>query len=292
MPEIVQNLIPYLVAGMLLFAAALFVIALWNFRRGRREPYWRLRRAASLHGWDLFLVSVILFFLAAGVCVFSGLAQAILGPAAIASQASPVLAVQPRGTATGNVTTPGKTATVLPSPLATRPPLTPTGTTGRSTPPATVTATPPSSESQAPIRTPTRAAWPSITPTPSPETPLYPTVVSSVTPAADAVLRIMALDSEVTGDLQPVAPGTIFKAGVQRIYFWLEYAAMADGAAWERVLYRDGHPIQGGAYLWAGGETGQTVNFFGDAAGFSAGVYEVRVFLGDQEMARADFSVE
>ena len=108
MPEILQNLIPYLVAGMLLFAVLLFVIALWNFRRGRREPYWRLRRAASLHGWDLFLVSVVLFFLAAGVCVFSGLAQAILGPAATLPQASPVLAVQPRGTPTAVMPTPGK----------------------------------------------------------------------------------------------------------------------------------------------------------------------------------------
>ena len=79
MPDVLQTLIPYVVVGMLLVAGILFVFALWYFRRGKREPYWRMRRAASLHGWELFLVSVVLVFLAAGVCLFSGLAQAVLG---------------------------------------------------------------------------------------------------------------------------------------------------------------------------------------------------------------------
>lgn len=293
MPEVLQNLIPYLVGGMLVFAALLFVIALWNFRRGRREPYWRLRRAASLHGWDLFLISIVLVFLASGVCVFSGLAQAILGPAVAAPAVSPVLAVQPRDTATGVSTTPGKTATAPPSPYPTRPSLTPTGPASDSILAVTANVTPTPAESPTPTQTPARStARPTVTPTPSPEALFYPTVESSVTPPADAALRITALDSEVTDGLQPVAPGTVFKAGTARIYFWLEYTAMIDGAAWRRVLYRDGRPIQGGAYLWTGGESGQTVNFFGDAAGFSAGVYEVRVFLGEREAARATFTVE
>ena len=89
MPDVLQTLIPYVVVGMLLVAGILFVFALWYFRRGKREPYWRMRRAASLHGWELFLVSVVLVFLAAGVCLFSGLAQAVLGgstPAATSSE--------------------------------------------------------------------------------------------------------------------------------------------------------------------------------------------------------------
>jgi hypothetical protein len=81
-------------------------------------------------------------------------------------------------------------------------------------------------------------------------------------------------------------------AGITRIYFWITYSAMTDGAAWTRLLLRDGEPIQGGGYLWSGGETGTAAYFFGDAEGFPPGEYTLRLLLADQPVSEMVFIVE
>ena len=115
---------------------------------------------------------------------------------------------------------------------------------------------------------------------------------SSVTPPAAAALTITAVDSQTTADLQPVAPSDVLPEGARRVYFWLSYAGMVDGVAWQRVLLREGTAIQGGAYLWASGADGSTVYFFGDAEGFTPGDYEIRVALGAREVASYPFRIE
>lgn len=294
MPEVLQNLIPPIVAGMLLLALLLFIGALRFFRLGRTEPYWRLRRAASTRGWQLFLVSLTIGFVAAAVCLFTGFAELVLGglpflsPTTTPTQAAalpthtPLVVIvtpeAPRLTSTPSVQSLALTATasLTASDSPASNPL-PTRTPGRATltPTASLTAVP--------------TATPSLTPTPDLDlTPL----ISVVTPRPEAALQITAIDSAVTDALAPVSPRNTLQAGITRIYFWITYSGMTDGVAWTRLLLRDGLLIQGGSYLWSGGETGTLVHFFGDAEGFIPGAYLIRLLLGERVVAEAAFTVE
>ena len=66
---------------------------------------------------------------------------------------------------------------------------------------------------------------------------------------------------------------------------------MDEGVVWSRVLYRDGQAVQGQAYLWSQDESGESFFFFGNEAGYPPGEYEVRIYLGDHEVSRFDFTV-
>ncbi len=301
MPEVLQTLVLYLVVGMLLVALALFLIALRYFRAGRREPYWRRRRAASLHGWQLFLVSLTVAFVAASICLFTGFAQMILGSGAV----TPALPLASPGEASAP-TTPPSSGTVTPQPPQASPRSisspertllvaahSETAIWASSTPTRQARPTASATVSSAPQPSAT-ATW--LTPSPSPT--VTPTQIeitplpSSVTPPPEAVLQIVAVDSSVTNDLMPVNPRTVFEAGIVRVYFWVTYAHMMDGVAWERLLLRNGVLVQGGAYLWNGGEEGTEGYFFGDAEGFAPGEYEIRLMLGEVIAAATTFVVE
>lgn len=296
MPEILQSLVPYVVGGLLLLAALLFLLALRYFRAGRREPYWRMRRSASLHGWQLFIISLTLFFVASAVCLFTGFAQLVLGGPA---QTSDMTLNEPSSTPVIITATPEATNSPSPTSVAentaTPDELSPTdsprpsSTALQQTPIVPLSPTP-TTESTRPSPTPVQTAPVS----PSPEiTPFVLTpLISDVTPPAEARLEITALDSEITEDFMPVSPRTTFEVGITRVYFWVTYSALPEGVAWARLLLRDGVPVQGGAYLWSGDQAGTTAYFFGNADGFPPGEYEIQILLGDEVLSTATFSVQ
>lgn len=290
MPEVLRSLIPPVIAGMLLLALLLFIGALRFFRLGRTEPYWRLRRTASTRGWQLFLVSLTTGFVAAAVCLFTGFAELVLGGLPFLS---PITA--PTQAAALPTYTP---FVIIITPEATGP----TSSPSIQPPTSTVTTSPTASGSSTPdplpTRVPSRAAFTptaSLTATPSP-TPTpglsLPPLVSVVTPRPEAALQITAIDSAITDALAPVSPRNTLQAGITRIYFWVTYSGMTDGVVWTRLLLRDGTLIQGGSYLWSGGETGTLVHFFGNAEGFIPGAYLIRLLIGEQIVAEAAFTVE
>jgi hypothetical protein len=43
--------------------------------------------------------------------------------------------------------------------------------------------------------------------------------------------------------------------------------------------------------LWSLGESGSDYFFFGSDAGYPSGQYQVRLFLGEQEISRFEFSI-
>ena len=140
-------------------------------------------------------------------------------------------------------------------------------------------------------------------PSPSPTSTTTPTVDSVVqlTPPAvarparaGAIIEITAANSQLAADNGPAQPQpqTSFPAGIARIYFFIRYRGMDDGVGWARVLYRDGQPIQGQAYLWSQGQQGQSFFFFGNEDGYSAGSYEVRLYLGEREVSRYQFHIQ
>ncbi len=288
MPDILQTLVPYLVGGMLILALVLFLAALVYFRRGKRDRYWRLRRAATLHGWQLFVVSLTLVFVASAVCLFSGFASYILEgssptpPATSASSPTPGLVTA--STTVRPTIPPVATRTPEPAPSATRQPETAVPTAMPSTTPRPTLAP----TRTGPASSPTPAGS-TLTPTAT-EFPLLP-LPSDVTPPAGAELSIVAVDGSVSADLQPVNPDTVLRAGATRIYFWVAYRGLVDGVAWERYLLRDGRAIQGGAYLWNGGAEGTSLYFFGDAEGFEPGEYEIRLSFSGVTVASQTVTV-
>jgi hypothetical protein len=289
----IATILTYVIAGLFITALLMFLVALQQLRRGRRGSYWRLRRQASQRGGVLFLASVGLFTVAAALAFYSGLAAiavrgvddffrrrntGLVGVVVLTSTPGdpPTITLSP---------TPTDTATPTPIPSATAPPTDPPTATLTST--ATPTAT----------DTPT----PSITPTPT-ETFTPTATVDSVlnlTPPApgstarpSAQIDITAASARITPDGTPLEAGTTFSAGIQRIYLFFSYADMDANVVWSRVLYRDGQPVQGQAYLWSGASSGQHFFFFGNEDGYPAGDYEARVYLGTDEISRYAFVVQ
>jgi hypothetical protein len=104
-------------------------------------------------------------------------------------------------------------------------------------------------------------------------------------------LRISAAAPEISSDQRPVNEADSFPAGITRLYFFIAYQNMDNGVTWSRILYRDGVPIQGGAYVWTQGAEGESFFFFGREGGYPAGNYEMRLFLGESEVSRFEFTI-
>jgi len=272
--------------GMLFVTALLLLLlALFHLRRGRTGPYWRLRRQASVMGFRLLLASLGLFALTVALAFYSGLA-------ALAFRGLDTLfAGRPAGAV--GVVVPSLTPTLSVSPTLSpeptqRPTRVPTSAAAAAT---TATATP--------TFTPTATATATLTPTETfTPTATYETVLNLAPPLAlvtarpGARIEVIAADDTISANLTPIQPRTVFPAGVKRLYFFFVFRNMSNGAAWSRVLYRDGAPVQGQAYLWSQGSEGDSFFFFGSADGYAPGSYEVRLFLGNTEVSRFPFVIE
>ena len=70
----IATLLAYIIAALFVVAIILMILALQQLRRGRKGPYWRIRRRASQRGGILFLASVGLLVIAGALLFYSGLA--------------------------------------------------------------------------------------------------------------------------------------------------------------------------------------------------------------------------
>ncbi len=277
-------LLPYIIVGMLALAAALFLIAVYLLRRGRTGSYWRLRREAGQRGGQILLASVALFAVAIALALFSGLADvAYTQLRNFLNRDSDV----PKGVSLPSAT---PTSRLTSTPTATN------TTTPTNTPPDTATPLPSLTPSLLPsaTATPTETPLPSLTPTPIPtaqDVLLITPQVGGRTPSENASLTITTVASGILPDQTPVQPGDHFEAGIRRVYVLFNYRQMDSGVSWTRILYRNGQPIQGQSYLWSLDTSGSTHFFFGNEDGYSAGDYEVRLFLGADEITRFAFEV-
>lgn len=284
----IATLIPYIIAGLFVLALVLLVLALQQLRRGRRGPYWRLRRQASQRGGILFLISLGMFIVTFALAFYSGLAAiAFRGlddfinrrpsglTGVIVPTITPTLDVTLTLTATASAT---HTATNVPT----------------ATPQPTDTPTATATETPTPTETPTLTLTATDTPTP---TPTVDSVLQLIPPATgiparpNASVQITAADTAISANNAPVEPTTTFEQGIRRIYLFVSFRNMDSGVAWSRVLYRNDQPVQGQAYLWSQGETGSSFFFFGNDDGYPPGDYEVRLYLGDEEVNRFEFTI-
>ena len=166
-----------------------------------------------------------------------------------------------------------------------------------STPMPTDTLTPEPTETPTSTSTPTETLTPTITiaPTETPITPTststltpFPTTLSQITPAVaranpneDANLTITGIATSIDIDLNPVETQDSFRTGFRRLYFFIQFEGMATGVLWRWGLYREGEFVDGQPLLWGVPSEGETFFFVGDNLGFIPGVYEMRLYLGD-----------
>jgi hypothetical protein len=278
----ISTLIPYAIGVLFAFGLVLFLLSLHQLRRGRTGPYWRLRRQAGQRGGKLFLTSMALFALAVALAFYSGLAtiafRTLFARANDDSFQGVVVPSITRASSTRVTATSTATDTPTDSPTRTLEPS------------ATATAT----------QTPTFTRTPTITPTPTQTLTPSPTFeqvlnltppVGAITPDEDANIQITAADQVISLDQLPVAAKTEFNAGLKRVYLFITFENMDNGVAWSRVLYRDGIPVQGQAYLWSMGAEGTSFFFFGNEDGYALGEYQVRLYIGSDEISRFSFRV-
>ncbi len=286
----IASILTYVIIGLFILAFILLILALQQLRRGRRGPYWRLRRQASQRGAALLLGAVGLLAIGLALAFYSGLA-------ALAFRGIDDIFEQSRRQFIG-VIVPTETLTV---PVTAT--LTPSGTPS---PTRTPTATP--------TDQPTATLTLTATATQSPTSTLTPTITRTltatptVTATVDSVLRLtppvpgrparngarLQLNTVTAGLVEnngAAVSDTTLPTGLNRIYVYMSFENMTYGVVWSRVLYRDGQPVQGQAYLWSQGEAGDSFFFFGNVDGYPPGNYEVRLFIDTREMSRLEFAI-
>ena len=171
----------------------------------------------------------------------------------------------------------------------------------------TATATPQPSPFPTPTHAaPTATATATLTPQPTATEPFIPTstpqatlpvtftipVSAAIPPPADARIRFWALAQGVDENNQPLRPAEQFPEGIERIYLFFRYDGLLPNVPWTTLWYRNGELLSGGTYLWESRRpTGKRFVFLAPAGGYTAGEYEVQVWLGDRLQIRAFFFV-
>jgi hypothetical protein len=260
MSQNIQNILPYLSAGLLALALLLGAVSLRLFRRSRSDVFWRRRRDAGQRGWRTFVLAAALIVLSGLMCLITALSSVM-----DEDESDP--------TRTENVAGPSSPFALSPTfdqaaaPVMTTLPVSATLPDTPATIVIVVTATP--------AYTPTETIFPTFT-------PLMTPLVSDVTPLPDATIKITALDDQISDVLRPVDPRSTFAAGVTRIYLFVAFENMTQGMLWRRELYRDGEKIDGNSYLWGLETAGTGYFFFGSDSGFPPGAYGIRLYIGDE----------
>jgi len=222
-----------------------------NFRRARRAPYFRIRRDAARAAWRWVMICIVALALAV-VAIYAR--RTLPRPSLGSLFLAPMETLSPA-------------VPMIPS-VTPNPSLTPKNPLFA---PPTITPTQPT---------------PTVTPT-----PFLATVESEVTPPTNATLRVTAISSGISSDLRPVNAATTFPAGLPRLYMWIEYANMANGISWSRVLLLNGVVVRAESELWERGEEGIAYYYFDAQGGWPAGEYEIEFYIGDRLLDSRTFTV-
>ncbi|RMF50420.1 MAG: hypothetical protein D6749_10635 [Chloroflexota bacterium] len=330
--ERLHTVVPIAVAVLLGLGALLFALSIAMFRRSRQNAYWRQRRAAGQAGFRFFVWSLITSVMGMLLWTTTALATWLAFPEGLPRTAiampSATTTPEPSFTATETLAPSATSLPTLPVPTAETAPFasiteTPDLTRTRLalpftaaptltfTPSFTATATPTETATATPTLTFTATATPTATLTPTPTLTFTPTATpsptliplallsaprlqSSVTPNAGARLRITALGTRLDATGQIVGARPPFESPVTRLYFAVRAENLQNGVLWRRELWHNGTLMQSASYLWGLRSEGQMLFFFGQAEGFPAGNYEIRLYLGMSDViaARATFRIE
>ena len=156
---------------------------------------------------------------------------------------------------------------------------------------AVATAPPTSVPTPTPEPTATISPTPTIIPTIGTPTSALTPIVGVKTPSPEAAFGEITLARGVTDDNKPKDPGTIFPAGISRLYAFFDYHNLSNGVLWTQAWYREGKEIGSESSLWEWGSYGTAWIFLKPVGGYSRGEYEVRLYIGDELKQTATFTV-
>jgi hypothetical protein len=244
--------------ALLLAAIVPLVVAISQFARARRAPYYAVRENALRQSKRWLLVTLVLLVLGVDVLVVPPRLTATL----------------PRPEAPASDTpAPTPTAIVTPTPLPTH---TPTATPTRRP-----TATAPL------IPTPTAAA--ALT-APLPDSALTP--LPGAVPAGEgARITFVTLAADKDEGGGPVDPGSEFPPGDHRVYLFIAYEGLANGVTWTFAIYRGEELLDSATQPWAWGPQGRTYLYYKPPGGYQPGVHEMHVFVEQRLQGVAQFIV-
>lgn len=269
------SILQLLTGGSFVFGMVFVLFSVIYFRRSRTEAFWRYRRQAGQSGFRASILAV--FFLAV-----SGALCATTATITYVEDRDPAQAVVPSATATEFIA-PILIVTATPEPSLT-PSLTPTATLGEVI--LEFNLTPEMTEEAAAMSAPaveTATTLPTIVITATPEsspTPPPPVIAASLT--------LQGIDDVMSDSWQPIQPASSFAATTTRLYFFFSYSNFQLGDVWHQNLLKDGEIIQQSSQQW--GKTppeGTSFFFFGDAAGFEVGNYEMQLTFGAENVLLA-----
>lgn len=252
-------------AGLLLVGGLMLVIAgLLALRRPRRGLLLRQRRQAQLRGLTRLIVGVLLLNVACLLSVFGQPMIEMFVPPTATPTVFPTPTVTPGLTATPTITrTPSQTLT----PTHTLPPST------TFTPSLTPTAT--------------------LSPTPSlPRAQLtLPTGALTVTPPPQAVIANLRV-SRFNACRSQSGVATTFSPNPKTLYALFDYNNWLPGVRWSNVWLYNGQPLFVETLLWDGSTGGcGYADFANGGQPWPAGEWEVQIFIGDQWLDTARFTI-
>jgi hypothetical protein len=134
---------------------------------------------------------------------------------------------------------------------------------------------------------------PTITPTPSLPLAVLALFQSSITPNPDSVFSPLVFSTRIDNDLQPIDPETVFQNPIREIFATYSYAEMLPGAQWTAVWLRDGQQVCLETKPFDGGTGGYGfANCSNPAGGWQPGIYEARIFVGEEWKVIGRFLVQ
>jgi len=103
--------------------------------------------------------------------------------------------------------------------------------------------------------------------------------------------RNLTFAEGITDDGQPVNPGRLLPAGIQRVYAFFDYEGMRDGLAWSRTWYYEGEAVAEGSGTWDQGASGSTWVALDSREPLEPGSYRLELYIEGTMVAVADFTV-
>ena len=238
----------------LLVGLILLLLGILYFRRSRRDTYWRQRRDAGRAGFRYAVLAMLAFMFSGATCLIAITISYVEDgdPGTVAEQPSPQ--------ATESITPALSSLTPIPTLLI----LSATPTPARTTIPAGESVT--------------------VEASPTPFATLPPTEIAIL----DTIIQIQAIDDVISDDWQPIQPDTNFTTAAQRLYVFFSYEKLSPGDIWGQVLLKDGAVLQRQSHEWGVAQPqGNTFFFFGHQNGFEAGIYEIQITVGSDEIIAA-----
>ncbi len=230
--------------SILIIVAAVFAIraALRMMQSARKLSFYSLRRMRNRNALQLFFFALFLFSCAFWLPFYGEPIVYVYFPPSLTPSVTPTITMTPTITLTPTVTVP-----------------------------PTLTLTPSVSE------TPTQTGTPFI------PVALESQFAGQVTPNPDALFSALQFSTEFQNN-EAVDPRTVFELPIQTIYGGFDYANIIPGAQWTVLWYRDGQLVdfdtEPWKEEWSTGGTGGFVESAGPSGGWTAGSYEVQMFMG------------